>query len=189
MTTPLSPPRSTFVTVVAWLSLAMAALGVAGGLMQAVAWWAGGLDDQFAPMLEAVAAQGMLPPWLMTAFQHIAAINWISIAISAVIGVFSWGLLQRREWGRLGFIALLLLSGVAGLAAAWLFASLLDWSQAQAGAEVLREDLVALRLLGAMKAAFYIGMGIIALLHAGIAWKLHTPAIRAEFAGGGFLRR
>lgn len=182
MPTPATSPRSQFVTVLAWLSIAMAVLGVVGGLLQAVMLAVSGLDPQTFTQLAQADGAVVLPPALEWAFGHLQFLNLLSMLSSVVLGVIAWGLLQRREWGRLGFIALLLLSAALGVAGAFAFADLIDWAQAQSGVDPALADPLIAQMQALMKTAMYGGTLIIAVLHAGIAWKLHTPAVRAEFA-------
>ena len=183
MPTPPPLPRSMFVTVLAGVSLALGILGVVSGLIQgmtlAMMDW-----DPSTYLQMAGAATGetpVLPPavaWMLT---HLAELNLLSMLASAVAGVVSWGLLRRKEWGRIGFIALLLLSAGLGFAAAYAFGYTLDWAQQGIGADPALADPLLTQTWAMMKAALYISALAIAILHAAIAWKLHTPAIRAEF--------
>lgn len=176
-----APPRSQFVTIVAWLSLAVAALGVAGGALQ---WLALAVSRPEQRLREFVAAAGpefALPPGLLWMLGHMDLLLALSLLSSLLLGAFSWGLLRRREWGRLGFVALLVLSGALMIVGAHAFSATMDWANAQAGLDPAALDPLVARLQSSMKIAAYGGAFAIAALHAAIAWKLCVPAVRAEF--------
>ena len=93
----------------------------------------------------------------------------------------SWGLLKRREWGRLGFIAFLALGALAGIVGAAWFGHVLDGlAGAQAG--LAETDPLFGQIQAVMRAAMWLGAIAVALLHGAIVWKLCTPATRAEFS-------
>lgn len=174
-----TPPRSQFVTVMAWLSLGLAAFGVISGVMQWLVF-AGSRPDRM--LLDVFAGSGLaLPPALLWTFDHMGLLMALSLLSSLLFGLSSWGLLQRREWGRLSFIALLVLGALAALAGAYAFGAMLDWANAQAGGDIATLDPMLAQLQASMKLIMYLGMLAIAALHGAIVWKLCTPAIRAEF--------
>ena len=177
----MNAPRagSPFVTVMAWISLALGALGALSGLMQAV------MLPALRPeaMLAQLDAAGMsLPPAVAWLFSHLQLLNFLSLLSSALFAAVSWGLLRRREWGRLGFIAFLLLGALAGLVGAAWFGRLLDGLSA--GSPLSDSDPLFAQIQAAMRLVMWLGAVAIAALHAAIVWKLCTPAIRAEFARG-----
>lgn len=174
-------PRSMFVNVMAWLSLALGLMGVISGVLQAAVLASLDLGDQLLAGLAQGGAQAMLPPQMVWLFQHLQLINGLSTLASLITTVVSWGLWQRREWGRLGFIALLLLGAALGIAGAVWMAGVMEALMTQAAGDPAVADPVVLQMLTMTKATLYVGSLVIALLHAGIAWKLHTPEIRAEF--------
>ncbi len=177
---PLPPaPPSTFVTVMAYLSLALGAMGVASGGLQAV------MLASVAPgelMHQQFAASGItLPPALLQVFDHLGLLNLLSLLFSAAFTAASWGLLKRREWGRLGFIACLVLGAVLGLATLWWMMQLMAWINTAVSADLAATDPVFAGMQSAMKFMLAISALLVAALHAWIIWKLCTPAVRAEF--------
>lgn len=174
-------PRSMFVNVMAWLSLALGLLGVISGLLQAAVFASLDLGDQLVAGLQQGGAQAVLPPQMLWVFQHLQLLNGLSTLAALVTAVVSWGLWQRREWGRLGFIALLLLSAALGIACSVWMAGVMDALLAQAAGDPAVADPMVTQMLAMSKSTMYLGSLVIALLHGGIAWKLHTPEIRAEF--------
>lgn len=169
--------RSGFVDALALVSLALGALGVASSLLQFVS----------VPMFDALQPQRLfaqfgiaLPAQLQWMLDHLGLLNGISLVASASTAWASWGLWKRREWGRVGFIAVLAAGALACIGGAAWCLRLFDAMLMQAGTLLDDNDLrAALRLL---HATTWCGTALVVLLHAGIAWKLCTRAIRAEFA-------
>jgi hypothetical protein len=177
-------PGNSFVTVLAWISIGLALLGLAYGLLQTVM----GLvmpQDYFLRMLTPYGGElPQLPPLMHWIYTHTLAMGLLMTVLSAVFLWVSWGLLKRREWGRQGFI------GVLVLGALWQFAGVLAIPQfiegtlaMQAGALPPGQTLPP-ELESFMTAAMWMGgaMAVVfAGLHAWIVWKLCTPAVRGEF--------
>lgn len=179
---PPLPAATGFVTVLARISMVMAALGLAWALAQML----------LALLLPdaAVARLGALPdapPGLLWTLEHRHA---LSLAVLLVAGLFlaaAWGLLKRREWARIAFILLLVAGALANFAALALIRPFFDGLQGMFPAEMLatpdgqrltaqmqynRTVMFATSLLGAV--AF-------ACLHGWIVWKLCTAAVRGQF--------
>lgn len=170
---------SPFVTAMAWISIALGALGAVSGVIQAAVLPALPID---AMLQQLEGADAALPPALAWVFGHLQSLNLLSLLSSALFAWVSWGLLKRREWGRLGFIAFLALGALAGIVGAAWFGRVLDGlggggALAEAGVDPLLQSLQS-----AMRAMMWLGAVAVALLHGAIVWKLCTPAIRAEFA-------
>lgn len=173
----MTTPRSSFVTVMAWISIALGAMGVASGLLQAAMLPSLPMDR----FMQELAAAGMaLPPLLQRIFAHLQLLNAVSLLGSALFAWVSWALLQRREWARLAFIGFLALGVLGGIAAVVAMQPMLDWANSASGmAEI---DPLLRGVQSAMKAAAWLSVLLVAVLHGAIIWKLCTPAIRAEFS-------
>lgn len=181
MNRPNTPPQalSSFVTVMACLSIALGVLGVVSGVMQGAVLVS---MDPGQLMRQQFAAIGVaLPPQLLWMFDHLGLLNFLSLLSSAFVTAVSWGLLRRREWGRLGFIACLALGAVAGFFFAAWFMQAMAWVNERAGTGLAATDPVFQGMLSAMKTVMVVSAVLIAAAHGGIIWKLCTPAIRAEF--------
>ena len=181
MNRPNTPPQalSSFVTVMACLSIALGALGVVSGVMQGAVLMS---MDPGQLMRQQFAAIGVaLPPQLLWMFDHLGLLNFLSLLSSVFVSVISWGLLKRHEWGRLGFIACLLLGAVAGFFFAAWFVQAMAWVNEQVGADLAATDPMLQGMQSAMKTMMVVAAVLIAAVHGGIIWKLCTPAIRAEF--------
>ncbi|MET0581801.1 MAG: hypothetical protein ABWZ08_07510 [Pseudoxanthomonas sp.] len=178
-------PAGSFVTVLAWISIALALLGVVYGVLQTLM---GMLmpQDYYLRMLNPYGGElPQLPPLFHWIYTHTLLMGLLMTALSAIFLWVSWGMLKRREWGRKGFIAVLVLGAL------WQFVCLLAIPQLieavlaiQAGAlpqgqslpPELESFMTAAMLMGAVVALVFAG------LHGWLVWKLCTPAIRAEFA-------
>jgi len=157
----------------AWISIALGVLGAASGLLQAAMLPALPIDTLLQQVDEAGAA---LPPALAWLFGHLQLINLLSLLSSALFAWVSWGLLKRREWGRLGFIAFLALGALGGfIGAAW-FGHVLDGLGGDGDVDPLLQSLQS-----AMRTLMWLGAVAVALLHGAIIWKLCTLQVRAEF--------
>lgn len=165
-------PRSSFVTVLAWLMIAFGAFGVLMSLMQAV------LLSVLLPAFEATASLpgplGAIP----LRFLRVALL--FSIAFSAFMTYGAWALLKRRNWARILFIVLFIASVVTHVivvvaiaAGASLMGSLMT------GGEILPPEFQP--MLRAMSIAFAVFMLAMAAGYAWLAYRLCSPTIAAEF--------
>ena len=180
---PAAPAPAGFVTVLARISLVLAALGVA---------WALGQVALVLLVPEAavahLSAQPGLPPGLAWSLEHRVVLSLAMLALALLFLAVAWGLLRRHEWARWAFIALLVAGAVANFAALALigpfFDGLLDLYPAglldtpdgrQFAAQMLfnRRATFATSLAGAV---------VFAGLHGWIAWQLCAAPVRAEFA-------
>ncbi|HVK52219.1 MAG TPA: hypothetical protein VM469_10845 [Pseudoxanthomonas sp.] len=172
---------SSFVTILAWVSMGLGVLGVVGGLLQAVIMASLNLGDELLAGLAQGNLHTLMPPQVLWLLEHLQLLNGVSVLFSLVTCVVSWALLRRYEWGRLGFIALLVLGVVFGMAMTAFMAGVLEWMLAQAAGDAAMADPMLDQSLLMSKASMYAGTLVVALLHGLIGWKLCTPEIRAEF--------
>lgn len=177
-----SPARSSFVTVMAWLTLAVAALGVAGNGLQALLVLAFPQSADLSTLLPPGTPQPAMLGWLA---RHMLALSLWSVAGSLLLGWVSWALLQRREWARLAFIALLVLAALANFACIPLAGSALSMVVPATGAssaeELARLQATVGPMLTVLRAMLWIASLAIAGLHGWIVWRLCRADIRAEF--------
>ena len=177
-------PAGNFVSVMAWVSIALGLLGMLYGAMQVLM----GLflpADFYLRMLNPYGGQPPpMPPLIHWLYTHTLMMGVLTLIMSVVLAWVSWGLLKRREWGRKGFIALLVLGTLGQLASIGLLPGLLEATLAmQAGAlppgqpipPVLEDMMAGVMLVGGLVALVF------AAVHVWIIWKLRTPAVRSEF--------
>lgn len=180
---PQSRPSNSFVTVLAWISIALALLGLVYGLLQAVMGLL--MPDYYLRMLNPYGGEPpQLPPLMQWIYTHTLLMGVLMTVLSAIFLWVSWGVLKRKEWGRIGFIAVLVLGALWQLACVLAIPQFTEGMLAiQAGAlpqgQTMPPEFDAL-----MTAAMLVG-GLVAVVFAGlhgwIVWKLCTPAVRAEF--------
>lgn len=182
-------PGASFVTILAWISIVAAALGVMYSLVQV-------LTGLFAPqfqmqMLNPTGAElPPLPPLVQWYYANTALIGAGSLLVSAALLAVSRGLLQRREWARRGFIALLVLGTLWQLAWVWALPQFMEATMAmQMGAFAGGEEAVAMAefsdaMANMMTIAVAVLVAMFVVLHAWIVWKLCTASVRAEFEPG-----
>lgn len=185
MNAPPPLPRTGLVTVMAWISLLLGALGVAAALVQVL------LALLTPDTVVAVLAQRPeVPTAVVWMLGHRLALALLCLLLSVLFLASAWGLLHRREWARWTFIAFLVggaLLNVAGLAAIdHVFDTMLamfppDLLNTAEGHQFLAR-MQASRLLA--HASGVVGALAIAALHGWIVWKLCVPPARDEFRRG-----
>jgi hypothetical protein len=177
-----APARSEFVTVMAWISLALGLMGVASGIMQGVMLLAMPADRMAQDLLGVVAPETQVPPAIPWIFGNLGLLNFLSLLSSALFAAVSYGLLKRFEWGRVGFALFLAASALAGILGAAVFVHFLSLAYGMTGAEIAEIDPAFQSMQSAMKVAMVLAALLIAVLHGAIIWKLYRPEIRAEFS-------
>jgi len=180
-TAPPESKRSTFVTVVAWIFIACAGFATFISLLQAL-------------MFAFVFPAGELPPYAgkHPGFEEMPAVIQFLAgnirlfffafwSLSVVTLVSAIGLLRRRNWARLVFIAFMVLGIIWNLGGIWLQQAMLRYfqklppnvpSDASAGIETM---------MGAMTLAMSAFAIAMTLVFAWIAKRLMSRSIKAEF--------
>lgn len=174
----MTAPRSSFVTVVAWIFIIFSGFATAVALLQGLVLFLLTPMDQLERALGETSAA--LPGIYVFLFRHIRLV-FLFLALGAALSLAaSIGLLQRREWARKLFVGLMVLGAltqVAGVAVQFLAARAL---QSQAAAFGDAPELLWFVLVVNVAAGLVtLGFGA---LYAWIAWKLTRPAVREEFA-------
>lgn len=177
MSTPAPVPQSAFVTVLAWVMIAFGVFGVLMALLQSV------LVNMLLPMFESAiplaGAAGALP----LAFLRFAMLAALAFSVLMTYGAYA--LLKRRNWARILYIVMFIVSAVlhaVAAAALGLGFSLIELPAAGTG-WMSPEIQSALRAMAITLAILMLAMA------AGYVWLVHrllSPAIAAEF---GVLRR
>lgn len=179
MNTPTPVPRSSFVTVLAWVMIAFGVLGVLMALLQFV------LINMLLPGF--TTGMSLPEPFgaLSIAFFRIAML--LSLAFSVFMAYSAWALLKRRNWARILFIVLFVFSAVMHVVAvvAFVFGFSLVGSL-PAGNEFVPSEFLS--VLRAMAIAFAIFLAAMAVGYVWLVRRLCSPAIAAEFTDSGAAR-
>ncbi len=166
--------RSTFVNLIAWFGIATGACATPIALIPTL------LMGTLAPQLQAgLESQELaqLPAPVRLVLANFALLVQVLLIGSLATLVFSIGLLKRKNWGRLGVIALV------ALAIAQQF--VLFWVQLSMGSTVEAPGGQALPELQSVMLLMQVVGGVLTVVQVGVCawliWKLQTPQIRAEF--------
>lgn len=173
-------PPSSFVSVLAWVFIALSSLATLVALLQNLMVWLL-LHGSMQETMRDPPAEGM-PAFATFALRHMDLFFLAFLLVSATTLAASIGLLRRREWARRLFIGLMLLAAawqLVGLALQFAlmppFAQLPPQAPADFAAD-FRTMSIAMIAFGSV-----IGLAFCALF-LWIAWRLASAAVRAEFA-------
>lgn len=175
LTPPVTPPRSTFVTVIAWIFIALAGMATPISILQNIMVWTVFRQHDLSEASATMAEQGTPAPmaWMMG---HMEVWFGAFLVVCLVTLASAIGLLLRKNWGRLGFM------GIMGLGILYqVVALLMMWSMTSSmpvmeSAPELNTMMVVMQLF-----AMVFALGIVTLF-GWIIKRLASPAIRAEFA-------
>jgi hypothetical protein len=113
------PHRSTFITVVAWTFIAITGFASFIAVLQALMFVFVFPADLFAPPESAKGLEEM-PAFFRFMFQHV---KWFFVffwTLSIVTLLCAIGLLRRKNWARLAFVAIMVLGIVWNLSSIWI---------------------------------------------------------------------
>jgi hypothetical protein len=166
--------RSVFVNVLAWFGIATGACGTPIALIQA--FMMGTLAPQLQAALESEQL-AQLPSPLRLVLANFELLFQVFLIGSVATLVLSIGLLKRRDWGRLGVIALLGVAIAQQLVLFWIQLSLGGSFQAPGGQPMpeLQAAVLLMQVVGGALTVAQVGVC------AWLIWKLQTPQVRAEF--------
>src|SRR6188768_3840434 len=103
----MKPARSTFVTVLAWTFIVLGAFSTLISIVQGLlVFFLFPFEQAQAAAIAAYRQQGVLP----IALALLANVHWffvLFVAVSVATLIAAIGLLVRKDWGRLLFIALM----------------------------------------------------------------------------------
>lgn len=179
-----APSSTGFVTVLGRISTLLAAAGLAAAVAMAGLAMAVG-DATMARIASATA----LPPMITWALEQRRLLALLGLLLSLLFLAASWGVLRRREWARLAFIAFLAITAVLNFVTLPLVGQLFDMVREMFPQEMLgtaegQEFLAQLRTSRFVSVATAVLTAVaFALLHAWVAWKLCVAEVRAEFRG------
>ena len=168
-----SPSQSTFVTVVAWIALLLSGFSVLASVPQIIL-----IPIVMRPDEISAAELSQMPSSARFMFQNMIWIAVLNAVVWIVTLLFSYGLLKRREWGRVGFVAVLLVMAL-GIIAMALFQNQMI-VEMFAGAGEIPPD--AAQFFAVMRAMFILFPLVLLSLLGFLAYRLNSSAIRAEFS-------
>jgi hypothetical protein len=175
-----SPDRSTFVTVVAWIFIAIAGFATFISLLQAAMFMFVFPADQFPP---AGSTKGLeeMPVFFRFMIQNIQWFFVMFWSLSALTFVAAIGLLRRRNWARLIFVGLMAFGILWNLGGIWLQEQMMSSFpklSANSPADVRTGFETMMTVMRFAMGAFAIG---ISLLFAWIIKRLMSRSVKAEF--------
>jgi len=172
--------RSNFVTVLAWIFIALAGFTTFISLLQNV------MVNLMLPLDDVHLRKGMqeMPPFIAFLFSHLQLFFLAFLIVSATTLGSAIGLLYRQNWARLVFIAILALGIVWNIGGIALQQMMLSSMQTMPMPPNAPKDFtdgfnVMSKIIVVFGALMAIGF---AVLYGWIIRKLMSPAIRAEFA-------
>lgn len=180
----MNPPllRSTFVTVIAWIFIALSGMGVLAAVLQNVMVHTLFDNPEFAQAMQSSPLE--MPALVVFMANHVKLVALAWLLLSSFILACSIGLLRRWNPARLCFVGLLVLGmlwQVAGTLLQWdMMASM---RQQIAGMAVTGAPDLGPFLIAAAVAAIVFNLGCCVLL-GWIARRLLSAPIAAEFRHG-----
>ena len=172
--------RSTFITVLAWLSILLAGGGTLIAVMQAVVFFLF-MRDQLSVHTRSWPGQEQLPAIVQFLFSHpelYFAIFWSLTVLTLVAGV---GLLYRKNWARIYFIAVLAFGIIWQIGGLWLQRQVLGMvpsAMRDASSNFAKEFAVAETVISIGSTVF---AAALIVLFAWLIKRLTSRIVRAEF--------
>lgn len=96
--------QSTFITVMAWISIIFSGFGVFVGIMQNIMMQTVMKDAHFE---EAISKQEGIPPMMEVMFENFELLVMGTLIVTILTFIASIGLLKRKNWARIFFIVLM----------------------------------------------------------------------------------
>ena len=104
-------PRSTFVTVTAWIFIVLSGLGILMGILQNLIVAFVFTQETFAELFGALQEENM-PGYMVYILENIQLILFLSLLLTILLFTSSIGLLKRKNWARRVFVSYLLVFAV-----------------------------------------------------------------------------
>ena len=181
MTTKPPIARSSFVTGLSWFSIVLSCFTICVGVVQALVIFLAFKTEGLGLVMEEVARSGEMVeiPWFVDwAFANMRLLALLPLILGWIFLAVSIGLLRRKNWARIAFIVLLVVSTlatIAGTSSLWAGSSpfvLPGGDPYISGVTHLVQTMSVL--------VFCLNLATVAL-HAWIVWRLTRPLIRSEF--------
>lgn len=176
---PASPAWS-FVRLTGWSMIVLGALCAGMSMVQAFL----ALTVFNAEVLEFVRESPELagmPQWFWFVLSHLLALSASFLWLSVLTAWAGWGLLQRQQWARWFSIAMFWLGSATNLAGIWFHFIFLNHFRNHAqGMPQWIGQLIEANYWSAQISGAIFGL-VFAAGFGWTAWKLGSPAVRAEF--------
>jgi len=174
-------PRSSFVTVVAWISIILSGLSTFMAIVQGVMVLMVFPFGEMRSMIHGLGAYPAIPPVMQFMLDNVGIFFALSLAFSCLTLLSSVGLLNRKNWARVTFIWILVLGMLGSIAGLFLqfhmFASIPAITEA--APEGLGDQI--LLMARAMKAAVVVFVAVSGAMSAWIIARLSSREVKAEF--------
>jgi hypothetical protein len=172
--------RSTFVTVLAWIFIALSGFGTLISILQNIMIWTVFRSAEFGQAMQAPLPADT-PPAIAFMFSHFYLFFLTFLLISVFTLASSIGLLKRKNWARLSFIGIMVLAVLWNLGGLVIQFSMFSSMQKNFSAAPMPGGL-DIRM-------FFVGIAIVSVLFAvgfsilfgWIAKRLTSSAVVAEF--------
>lgn len=167
--------RSTFVTVVAWVFIAIAGFAtLITALQNVMIFMFFPMEDlRQAPLDDPALAE--MPGWTRLMITHMELWFLFWFLMTALTLIAAIGLLRRRNWARLLFVGILAFGVLWNVASPFLASGMMSSDDFAGAGDRFAKLFLVMQVFTVVLA---VGM---AVLFGWIAWRLCTPAIRAEF--------
>ena len=173
--------QSTFVTVLAWIFIALSGLGTFIALLQNIVI---NTVFPFEQMSSTLTQDPNTPPMAIFMFEHLRLLFFAFLAVSTATLVVAIGLLRRRNWARLTFVAFLALSIVWNVAGLFLQHAMMGSMPPlpKAPPEFAQDFQAMASRIFIVGVVMSVGFSV---LYGWLIKRLLSPQIRAEFVRAG----
>lgn len=172
-------PRSLSVTLLAWVTIVTAAFGVLVSLLQTILFTAFMSPDQLDQLF------AMLPPGMETlpriSYDTLRIALLAFLALSVIFLATGIGLLKRRNWARVLFIAVVALGTLYSVATYFFMDTAADLSLLVPPADMNGSRVDVAPIMAMMRTATTVLAIVFTALNLWLVWWLVSPAIRREF--------
>lgn len=177
------PERSSFVTAIAWILIAVSVLMLASACMQALV---SNLMAAMPPMPQGFDMKSMvarMPPSMRWPYEHPLATGLATAIAGLVLLASSVGLLKRRAWARPAVIACLGASIVLRTAMLYLTRDAMrEFPWDAAGMDLPADVRAQMESMASAMSVVQVAMSLgVSALAAWVIWKLMSAKVAAEF--------
>ena len=170
--------KSTLVTVLAWIFIALAGFATFISILQNIMIWALFPVEEMNKAFE--GSQEQVPFFISFMFSNIRLIVLGILVVCGTTLVSAIGMLKRKNWGRIIFI------GIMGLGICWnIFGLIMQNSMMASMTEFLPGEMETpiFIIITIMKIVTFVFVVAFSYLFGWLIYKLTSPKIKAEFVG------